>query len=114
MRSCAVWQRRRLERRFYRISRSTRALPEIRCGNGGALRWKPEALENTIRIAEQREPAFPSLGRYTQLPYAGEVCERAAYLRYLTYKGGRARYKLDSLEERESEACAEDHEFDRA
>ena len=51
---------------------------------------KPEALENTIRIAEQREPPSRAWG-YTQLPYAGEVCERAAYLRYLTYKaGGRA------------------------
>ena len=42
--------------------------------------WKPEALENTIRIAEQREPALPEPGTL----HPATLCRRSLRMPRLT------------------------------
>jgi error-prone DNA polymerase len=55
--------------------------------------WRPDAVANTIRIADQCEVALPMPGdvtpRYSVPEGRGDA---DAYLRHLTYKGGAARY----------------------
>ena len=57
--------------------------------------WCPEAIANTLRIAESCELALPMgeeiTPRFT-IPEAHN--DASAYLRHLTYKGAQARYKI--------------------
>ncbi|MCW3099657.1 MAG: polymerase alpha subunit [Chthonomonadaceae bacterium] len=57
--------------------------------------WCPEAVENTLRIADQCEVALPIGEEITprfSIPEAHG--DAGAYLRHLTYKGARSRYKV--------------------
>jgi error-prone DNA polymerase len=64
--------------------------------------WRPEAVANTLRIAERCEPALPARVDITpkyDLP-AGQA-DAPGYLRHLVYKGGKSRYR--GLDERTTE-----------
>ena len=57
--------------------------------------WHPEALANTIQIAEQCELALPSGEEITpRFSFPEAHNDAPAYLRHLVYKGARARYKI--------------------
>ncbi len=56
--------------------------------------WCPEALEGTMRIAEQCQDVLPDPGDITpSYSIPGTHEDAAAYLRYLTIKGGKHRYR---------------------
>ena len=59
----------------------------------GMFAWRPDAVANTIRVAEQCEVALPMPGDVTpRYPVPEGKGDADAYLRHLTYKGGAARY----------------------
>lgn len=55
--------------------------------------WCPDALVNTVRIAEQCGIALPQGEQITPRYLCPEGRDAAGYLRYLAYKGAKARYK---------------------
>ncbi len=55
--------------------------------------WCPEALANTLRIAEACEPALPHNEEITPRFSTPQGQEAGAYLRHLAYKGAKARYR---------------------
>ncbi len=69
-----------------RYLKSSREMTEL-------FAWRPDAIANTIRIAEQCGDALPNPGDVTPRFHVPEGKGDAdAYLRHLTYKGGAARY----------------------
>jgi error-prone DNA polymerase len=55
--------------------------------------WRPDAVANTLQVAERCEAALPRSNDLTPAYQAlGEHADAAGYLRYLTYKGASARY----------------------
>lgn len=69
-----------------RFLKSARAMEEL-------FDWRPDAIANTLRIAERCEPALPDKEDVTPAyPVPEAHGDAPAYLHYLTYKGGEARY----------------------
>ncbi|HSV72491.1 MAG TPA: DNA polymerase III subunit alpha, partial [Chthonomonadales bacterium] len=56
-------------------------------------RWRPDALENTVRIAETCEAALPEREEMTPFFPVPDGHDAASYLRHLTYKGAKVRYR---------------------
>ncbi len=70
-----------------RYLKSSREMVEL-------FEWCPQALENTLRIAEACEEALPTRSEITPAyPLPEGYADAATYLRYLTIKGGTARYR---------------------
>jgi len=57
------------------------------------FRWRPDALENTLRIASLCQPCLPRREDMTPSFPVPEGYTSATYLREMTYRGARARYK---------------------
>jgi error-prone DNA polymerase len=55
--------------------------------------WKPEAIANTLRIVERCEVALPQGEEITPSYATPEGHHAASYLRHLSYRGAKARYK---------------------
>lgn len=54
--------------------------------------WRPDAVANTLRIAEQCEACLPRQEEITPAFPIPEGHTTASYLRHMTYRGARARY----------------------